>query len=141
MELPGPVAFIDGECMVCDRTVRGLMARDRERTLHFAALQGDTAAALAAERNDFPTDVNTFVLVEPTPPSGAEPRILVRTDAILRSLDLTGGRPLGARVAGWLPRFLRDAGYRAFVRFRYRLFGRKDSCSVPTPEERSLVLP
>jgi predicted DCC family thiol-disulfide oxidoreductase YuxK len=38
--LPGPVAFFDGECNVCDWSVRFLLAHDRRGELHYASLQG-----------------------------------------------------------------------------------------------------
>jgi predicted DCC family thiol-disulfide oxidoreductase YuxK len=37
----------------------------------------------------------------------------------------------------WIPRPLADAGYRLFARYRYRLFGRFDTCRVPHPGERA----
>ncbi len=46
--------------------------------------------------------------------------------------------PAAARI---FPRPVRDLVYRAFAANRYRLFGRKDTCELPTPEERSLLLP
>jgi predicted DCC family thiol-disulfide oxidoreductase YuxK len=141
VDLPGPVAFVDGECTVCDRSVRLLMRRDPGPVLRYATLQGETAAALMAERPEVPRDLDTFVLVEPDPSAPGGLRVRTRTDAILRALDLTGGRPLVARAVGWVPRAVRDALYRAFIRFRYRLFGRKDHCSLPPAEHRSLLLP
>jgi predicted DCC family thiol-disulfide oxidoreductase YuxK len=141
VELPGPVAFIDGVCVVCERSARSLMARDEDHVLRYATLQGETAAALQAERADFPTDLGTFVLAEPDATATGGLRLHVRTDAILRALDLTGGRSGPARWFGRLPRALRDGLYRAFVRLRYRLYGRKDTCDLPTARQRALLLP
>ena len=141
MELPGPVAFFDGECNVCDRSVRYLLDRDVRHELHYASLQGTTADALRTARADVPRDIDTFVLAEPAPDGPAGLRVTLRTDGILRALDLTGGRPWWARLLGLVPRPLRDLGYRAFVAQRYRLFGRKDVCDLPTPEERAALLP
>ncbi len=141
MELPGPVALLDGECVICHRSARLLMERDGDGRLRYAPLQGETAAALREQLPTFPRDLDTFVLVEPDAAVAGGLRLHLRTDAILRSLDLTGGRGRMARAAGWIPRPLRDLAYRLFARYRYRLFGRKDHCSLPTPQERALVLP
>ena len=46
-----------------------------------------------------------------------------------------------ATLAALVPRPMRDLGYRAFASQRYRLFGRKDVCALPTPEERATLLP
>ncbi len=141
MELPGPVALVDGECVICHRSARLLMERDTAQRMRYAALQGETAAALRTLLPGFPHDLDTFVLVEPDAAVAGGIRLHLRTDAILRSLDLTGGRGRLARVAGWIPRPLRDVAYRLFTRYRYRLFGKKDHCSLPTPGDRALVLP
>ena len=141
MELPGPVAFFDGECNICDRSVRYLLDRDDRHELHYASLQGTTADELREARPDVPRDVDTFVLAEPAPGEPAGLRVTLRTDGILRALDLTGSRPWWARLLALVPTPLRDLGYRAFTSQRYRLFGRKDVCALPTPEERATLLP
>jgi predicted DCC family thiol-disulfide oxidoreductase YuxK len=138
MELPGPVAFFDGECSICDTTVRFLLRRDRTRQLRFASLQGQTAEALRAERPDFPRDLATMVLAEPGADGGL--RLRTNSDGIARALELTGSTGL-ARALRLVPRIVRDGVYRVFARNRYRLFGRKDVCDLPAPVEREALLP
>ncbi len=137
--LPGPVAFFDGECNVCDWSVRFLLAHDRHGELHFASLQGETAAMLRSERPDFPSDIDTVVVAEPLP--SGEIRLHTESDGVVRALELAGGAPWLARLLKLVPRPLRDPAYRLFARSRYRLFGRKDACTLPTPTERSRLLP
>jgi predicted DCC family thiol-disulfide oxidoreductase YuxK len=60
---------------------------------------------------------------------------------VIRALELVGGAPWRARLLQLVPRPMRDAGYRLFARNRFRLFGRKDACALPTPRQRSLLLP
>jgi predicted DCC family thiol-disulfide oxidoreductase YuxK len=64
-----------------------------------------------------------------------------RSDAVAVALQLLGGvwRVLGKTLA-LLPRPLRDWGYGIVARFRYRLFGRYDTCPLPPPEQRSRLL-
>ena len=138
MELPGPVAFFDGECSICDTTVRFLLRRDGHGRLRFASLQGETAAALRAERDDVPRDLATMVLAEPAPGRGL--RLLRNSDGIARAIELTGSTGL-ARALRLVPRPVRDLVYRVFARNRYRLFGRKDACDLPAPEDRAALLP
>jgi predicted DCC family thiol-disulfide oxidoreductase YuxK len=137
--LPGPVAFFDGECNVCDWSVRFLLAHDRRGELRYASLQGETAAALIAERADFPSGVDTVVVAEPL--ASGEVRLHTESDGVIRALQLVGGAPWRARLLRVVPRPLRDLGYRLFARNRYRLFGRKDVCALPTPVQRALLLP
>jgi predicted DCC family thiol-disulfide oxidoreductase YuxK len=137
-ELPGPVVLVDGECNICDASVRFLIDHDVRGELHYAPLQGETASRLAAAVPGFPAGLSTIALVEP---DGNEVRLLVRSAAVLRALELTGGTPRALRVLRLVPRPLLDLLYRGLVRIRYRVFGRKDVCRLPTPKERSLLLP
>jgi predicted DCC family thiol-disulfide oxidoreductase YuxK len=131
------VVLFDGECGFCDASVRWLLERDRERRLRFAALQGRTAAALRARHPEIPEDVDTIVYVESG--AGGE-RVSLRSQAILRILHEVGPE---SRLLRWLqriPRPLADLAYGVFVRLRYRLFGRLDTCRVPGPGERGRFL-
>jgi predicted DCC family thiol-disulfide oxidoreductase YuxK len=134
------VVFVDGECNVCEWAVRFLLDRDPAGLLRFAAQQGETAAAVAAEVPAFPTDLSTVVLAEPDHTGGAI-RLTARSAAIVRALELAGGAPRLARVLASVPAPLRDVLYRLVARTRYRLFGRKDTCRLPSAEERGRLLP
>jgi len=136
--LPRRVVLFDGVCVVCNRSVEWLLGRDRAHALAFAPLQGETARRIAeALPGRIPQDLDTVVLVE-REDGGA--RVHLRSQALRRALELTGGGLL-ARLLGWVPRPLADLLYRGFARVRYRLFGRRESCRVPTPEERPRLLP
>lgn len=128
-----PVLFFDGECGLCNRSVRWLMAHDRRRVLRFAPLRG----ALAAEKL-------------PPLPSGFEEGSAVlwdeegvhyRSDATLRALVRLGGLCRLAGVLLLVPRAIRDRGYRLIARNRMRWFGRVDSCALLSREDRDRLLP
>jgi len=132
--LPGTVVFIDGECLLCSHTAAWLAARDPERRLRFAHLQGPLAAQwLTPEMRDLGPG-GAVVLLEP----GHDNRLSVRSAAILRCLGHLGGAwsllaPL-ASVPG-VPRLL-NFGYGYVARNRDRWFGRDAKCLVPTPDLR-----
>ncbi len=121
------VILIDGECNVCESTVRFVVPRDPQGRFAFAAIQSETGQALLAEAG-LPGDaIDTAVLFE-----GG--RVFTRSTAVLRILRrLDGAWPL-LRVLLLVPRPLRDAAYDAFAARRYAWFGRKDACLVPTPD-------
>ncbi|MGH0028158.1 MAG: thiol-disulfide oxidoreductase DCC family protein [Myxococcota bacterium] len=136
-ELPRHVVLFDGVCVFCDGAVRWLMARDPEERLRFAPLQGETAAALRARHPQIPEALETMVLVEGPP---GDQRVYTDSEAVFRTLALLQSP---WRHLAWLrvlPRGLTDAGYRLFARLRYRLFGRRDSCAIPTPAEAARFL-
>jgi predicted DCC family thiol-disulfide oxidoreductase YuxK len=64
-----------------------------------------------------------------------------RSDAGVKSLQLLGAPwPLASRVLALIPHYLRDWGYGIVARFRYRIFGRYDTCPIPSPEQRGRLL-
>jgi len=112
----GPVLLYDGLCGFCDGTVQFILRHDRRKTLRFATLQGDFARGVIARHPE---------------------RVYVRSEGALGVARYLGGAWHLARATAIVPRFLRDLAYNAFARIRYRVFGRYDSCPIPTAEQRA----
>jgi predicted DCC family thiol-disulfide oxidoreductase YuxK len=130
-----PVLLYDGLCGFCDGTVQFILRHDRKGMLRFATLQGDYAREVFARHPEI-AGVDSLVLVEPDPVTGAE-RVHVRSSGALAVARYLGGPWHLARATAIVPRFLRDLAYDRFARIRYRVFGRYDSCPIPTPEQRA----
>jgi predicted DCC family thiol-disulfide oxidoreductase YuxK len=129
----GPVLFFDGVCGLCNRFIDFAIRRDRAVVFRFAPLQGETAREQLPEADV--REVNTMVLRD-------EQGVFRKSTAAVRVLIRLGGvwRILGAAL--WLvPRPLRDAGYSVVARYRYAIFGKKETCRMPTPAERARFLP
>lgn len=128
-----PIVFFDGTCGMCSWSVRWMLKHDRQASLRFAPLQGETYANL--DRDDKPMDLNSMVFA-------ADDRIFVRSAAVVRTLWVIGGawRMLGG-VLWLIPKPIRDAGYRLIATHRHRLMRSGVPCPVPTAEERSRLLP
>lgn len=138
-DLPPYVVLYDGVCGLCHRGVRALMDLDRDRLLHFAPLQGETAAQLGIDWDpDAPPGDATFVFVDNT---GARPVHHERMDGVVAELDAIGRLPVVAAVLWRTPKPLADAAYRLIAASRYRLFGRLDECRLPTRSQRERFLP
>jgi predicted DCC family thiol-disulfide oxidoreductase YuxK len=132
--LPARVVFYDGVCGFCNQTARWLIDRDPSGRLHYAPLQGETAAAARARHADFPQDIDTLVLLER---DADGEHLYLRSDAVLRvaaAIDSPWRRLAWLR---FVPRPIRDWGYGLFARNRYRMFGRLDACPVPSEAERA----
>lgn len=128
-----PVIFFDGVCGLCNRWVDFVLAHDRRRRFRFATLQGETARTWLRAAEGEP--LNSVVLVD----AEGEHR---RSDAVARMLVGLGGCWWIAGVAlRTVPRPLRNWGYNLVARHRYRWFGRKETCRLPTADERSRFLP
>jgi predicted DCC family thiol-disulfide oxidoreductase YuxK len=126
------IILFDGVCNLCNGTVQFLVKRDRAARFRFASLQGEAARRVCAEAGIAAPDArepDSIIVV-------ADGRALERSDAVLAiAARLPFPWPLlGAfRV---LPQGLRDLAYRFVARRRYRWFGRRESCMVPTPALR-----
>ena len=128
---PAAIVVFDGVCNLCNGVVQWLIRHDPEGRLAFASRQSAAGARLAVEHGL--DGIESVVVIEGE-------RAFVRSDAVLR-LTHHLGRPwsvLGA--AGVVPRPLRDVAYGVLARSRYRIFGRRAECMVPTPELRARFL-
>ena len=128
-----PVILFDGVCNLCNGFVRFVIARDLAARFRFAALQSDSARRLLARLDGLGGIPDSVVLVD-------RGRVYTRSSAALR---IARGLPFPwslARALIVVPRPLRDWVYDRVARHRYRWFGRKDTCIVPTPDLRARFL-
>lgn len=127
-----PVLFFDGDCGLCSRLVRLLVAIDRRGVFRLAPLQGATAR----RRGLTPTGpAETWRLV-----LAADGQVWEGADAVLRSVARLGGAWRMAWLLLAAPRPLREAMYRFVARHRRRWFGRGDVCQTAGPRVRSRLL-
>jgi predicted DCC family thiol-disulfide oxidoreductase YuxK len=127
-----PVLFFDGVCNLCNGFIDFLVKRDRNRQFRFAPLQGETARYALPE--GLTKDLNSLVLAE-------EGELYFRSTAALRTIAKLGGIWSIAGALLWVPTGLRDSVYRWVAANRYRWRGKRDTCRLPTPEERELFMP
>ncbi len=122
---PYSVLLFDGECLLCDRSVRFVLERDRRAHFHFAPLQSMYGQTLL-ERCGLPLhEVKSMVLVDPSGEFATKSTAALRVAARL-------GMPWSLlSVFRAVPRFVRDAIYDIIARNRYRWFGRRDACVIP----------
>ena len=133
----GPVLLYDGVCGFCNGTVQFVLARDRRGVLRFATLQGEFARGVM-ERHPELNGVDSLVLVER---DAAGEHVSVRSEVALRVARYLGGPWRIVGVLRVVPRFARDSVYDGFARIRYRVFGKYDSCPLPSAEQRKRFLP
>ena len=130
----GPVLLYDGLCGFCNGTVQFVLEHDRRGTMRFATLQGDFARGVIARHPEV-AGVDSLILVERNSATGAE-NVYARSAGALRVARYLGGPWTIAQALAIVPTFLRDWAYDLFARFRYRVFGRYDSCPIPSPAQR-----
>jgi len=131
--IDGPIILFDAQCVLCSANARFILRHDRRRRFRLAAMQGATGAALFRQHGIDPTDPDTILVVEGD-------RVWRDSDAVIA---IYTGLGWPWRVAGALrliPNRLRDRVYRWIARNRYRLFGRRQTCWLPAPENAYRVL-
>ena len=141
-----PILLYDGVCGFCNRTVRYILKRDRQKVFRFASLQSELARGILTKHGASPSDLDTFYVVldfnvglqDNIPPNE---KLLARSDAVIFVLREIGGVSRWAGNAFRLVnRGLRDWIYNVIARRRYRFFGRYETCPLPDPETRDRFL-
>ena len=133
---PELVLLYDGVCGFCNKSVQFILDHDRHGTIRFAALQSEFGQAVIARHPEL-AKVDSVVFLEQT---GDDEKVFIRSTAALRLSGYIGGIWGWARAAYLIPRPIRDVFYDLFARYRYRLFGKYDSCLLPPPEVRERFL-
>ena len=130
-DLPRPLYFFDGYCVLCSRFVAFCLARDPDGRLKFASAQSALGHRVLRELGlpDGTLD-RTILLID-----GDE--VYARSAAVLRALRHLRGPVRLLKPLLLIPAFLRDPFYDLVARNRYRWFGRRADCIVPTPQTRS----
>jgi predicted DCC family thiol-disulfide oxidoreductase YuxK len=132
---PAPVRVVlfDGVCNLCNGFVQFIIRRDRHARYRFGALQSPEALALLAHTGMDQGPMDTIVYLR-------DDRLLTRSTAALTILKDLGGVWSLLYAFIIVPPFLRDPVYGFIARNRYRWFGKRDSCMLPTPELRARFL-
>ncbi|MDQ2049998.1 DCC1-like thiol-disulfide oxidoreductase family protein [Natronolimnohabitans sp. A-GB9] len=128
-----PIVLFDGVCNLCHGFVQFIVPRDSEAQFYFASLQSDVGQELLADHGLEDYDLESVVLIE-----GDD--CYVKSGAVIRIAQHLGGiyRLLGP--FRYLPRRLRDWVYDLVAEHRYRIFGKKEQCMMPTGNVQERIL-
>ena len=127
------IVLFDGVCNLCNGAVAFIIARDRRAQFGFASLQSDAGRRLLRELSGDDALPDTFVLVE-------DGRMFTQSTAALRIARRLGFPWSLAALLTVLPRAIRDGAYRLVARNRYRWFGKRETCMMPTADLRRRFL-
>jgi predicted DCC family thiol-disulfide oxidoreductase YuxK len=132
VNLPEKVILFDGVCNLCNGAVQFIIKRDTHKRFSFASLQSAYATHVLKD-NHLVMGMDTLVLL-------SNKRVFSKSRAVLEiSKALPGAWPL-LYVGRIIPAFLRDAIYEWVAKNRYRFFGKRDTCMIPSPELKSRFL-
>ena len=122
-----PILLFDGHCNLCNAWVQFIVKRDSSSTIRFASLQSGAGRRLLEEHKIDANYIDSLVFFE-------EGSFYVSSTAALRTLSYLDGWQKHLIFLAVVPRSLRDLVYRFIARNRYKWFGRRGQCMVPTAE-------
>ena len=125
--------LFDGVCNFCNATINFVIEHDKAGYFKFAPLQSEMGEELMARHDIDRVETDSVILVE-------NGKAFTHSEAALRIAKRLDGVWSWAYALIVIPRLLRDLAYRLFAKQRYRLFGRRDACMMPTPEIRARFL-
>ena len=129
-----PILLFDGHCNLCNAWVQYVVKRDSSSTIRFASLQSGAGRRLLEEHKIDENYIDSLVLFE-------EERFSVSSNAALRTLSYLDGWQKHLIFLSVVPRSLRDIVYRFIAKNRYKWYGRREQCMVPTAELSKRFLP
>lgn len=128
-----PVVLFDGVCNLCESSVLFLIQRDRKKQLYFASLQSEYSKSLLKVFGQSNETLDSIIFVD-------QNQIYLKSTAALKIAMRLGGLFKLCWIFFIVPRFLRDLVYDLVAKRRYRWFGQKNQCMMPTPELRDRFL-
>ena len=128
------IILFDGVCNLCNDSVQLIIERDRNDVFRFASLQSEVGQKLTTERGIDPEAMNSIILIEPGIAYYEK-----STAALEISKHLSGGYSL-LRYFSFIPEGFRNGVYDLIAKNRYKWFGKKDECMIPTAELKAKFL-
>ena len=127
------IILFDGVCNLCNSAVQFIIKRDKKNCFSFASLQSAQGQQILSQYNLPSKDLNSFVLIENGKPYTRS------TGALKVMKKLNGLWPLLYSLK-IIPKFIRDRIYKWIARNRYKWFGKKNECMIPTPQLKARFL-
>lgn len=128
-----PIILFDAQCVLCSANARFILTHDRARRYRLASMQSAVGADLFRRHGVDPTEPDTILVIDGD-------KVVRDSDAVISIYAGLGWPWRIASVAGFIPRSLRDPVYRWVARNRYRIFGKRQSCWIPRPEDADRLL-
>lgn len=127
------IILFDGVCNLCNNSINFVIKRDKSNLFKFTALQEAPGIALLKQYGINTLDIDSIILIE-------NGKAFTKSAAALRvAKGLSGGWPV---LYGFIiiPKWIRNAVYDYIAKNRYKWYGKKDSCMIPTPDLKNKFL-
>tara|TARA_B100000700_G_scaffold236593_1_gene262488 strand:- start:146 stop:580 length:435 start_codon:yes stop_codon:yes gene_type:complete len=130
------IVFYDGYCILCNRTIDFVIKYDKKEKILFASLQSDYAISTLSKlkyKSENIKNIDNVIYLQNT-------IVKIKSDAILSILSDMGGVYHLSKIFYCIPRFIRNYLYDQIANRRYKWFGKRDTCRIPTKNEIHKIL-
>jgi predicted DCC family thiol-disulfide oxidoreductase YuxK len=127
------IILFDGVCNFCNYWVNFIIDHDKQNIFKFAALQSEKGKELLDKFHLPKDDFDSFILI-------SQDKVYKKSFAAFEISKFLNGWVKIFSPLRFLPQYLTDFVYDLVAMNRYKFFGKKEACRIPTPEERSKFL-
>ena len=125
-----PLILFDGVCNLCNSSVLFIIKYDTNSQFKFASLQSDAAKRVLLHKKKEILKLNSIVLIK-------DGKCFEKSTAILQILSVLGGMFYLTKIFYIIPKSIRDHLYDLIARKRYKWFGKRAKCSIPSARLKS----
>lgn len=127
------IIIFDGICNFCNKSVNFIIKRDTKVHFLFTPIQSDVAKEIMHKYDLNSKDIDSIILIK-------DDRYFTKSDAILEILKDLSGYWFLFRIFKIVPKIMRDYLYNFISKNRYKFFGKKNSCMLPTKDLKKRFL-
>jgi predicted DCC family thiol-disulfide oxidoreductase YuxK len=128
------IILFDGLCNLCDASVQFIIKRDTKDVFRFVSLQSDLGQELLQQLPISTQKIDSIILYE------SDKAYYYKSEAVFEIVKSIGGFFYCLLIFKWLPTAVTNTIYDYIARNRYRWWGKKESCLVPSQELQSKFL-
>ena len=123
-----PIILFDGVCNFCNRTVNIILKYDQDAHFQFAPSQSTAGINMLQQYKLDQKASASVILID-------NDKVYTKTDAVIQIATHLKGWPRLFMGLKFIPKFIRDLGYDLIAKNRYFLFGKKETCSIPSEKD------
>lgn len=127
------IVLIDGECEFCNKSAQFISKYDKKDMFRFASQQSEIGSELLKKNKYQGASLSTIILLK-------NDTVYTKTTALIEITEQLVGFPKLFVLLKIIPAGIRDVCYDVFSKYRYKLFGKKENCAIPTQEVRKKFL-
>jgi predicted DCC family thiol-disulfide oxidoreductase YuxK len=127
--------LFDGICNLCNTSVLYIIKRDQNNRFLFAPLQSEVGQAVIRKFNVDTQKIDSILLYDPV-----SNKLRYKSSAALHIARHLSFPTYLYSVFFLVPNFIRNWAYDVIAKNRYKWFGKKESCMIPTPELQAKFL-